>query len=336
MTRGRLLLIVLVAVVSLAASGLYLADHRRQLTATADVAPARTLDRVTVLGAPHLVFRSTTLGATYGHLSAVPLAEPSGPTVDLALGCERVYATASSGVCLSAKRGVVTTYRITTLDAGLEPTGSADLAGLPSRARISADGRLVATTTFVTGHSYAAAAFSTETVVRRDGTSLGNLEKFRISVDGRPLDASNRNVWGVTFDPDGDTFYATAASGRMTWLMRGSLSRRTLESMRTDAECPSLSPDGTKVAYKKRLGESRAGVWRLAVLDLATSAETVLAETRSVDDQVEWLDDGHLLYALPRAGTEATTSDIWRVPADGSGPPTVFLEHASSPAVVRS
>ena len=40
------------------------------------------------------------------------------------------------------------TYAVATLDAGLAPTSSDALAGLPSRARMSADGRLVATTTF--------------------------------------------------------------------------------------------------------------------------------------------------------------------------------------------
>ena len=74
--------------------------------------------------------------------------------------------------------------------------------------------------------------------------------------------------------------------------------------MRTDAECPSLSPDGTRVAYKKR-GDRATGEWRLAVLDLATGKETLLAERRSVDDQVEWLDDDRILYGLPGRGSDA-------------------------------
>ena len=108
-----------------------------------------------------------------------------------------------------------------------------------------------------------------------------------------------------------------------------------MTSLRTDAECPSLSPDQTKIAYKKRLDSKARGVWRLAVLDLRTGQESLLAEPRSVDDQVEWLDDGRLLYALSRPGSEATTSDVWVVPADGTGAPTVFIPEASSPAVVR-
>ena len=171
------------------------------------------------------------------------------------------------------------------LDSQLRPAGNAELAGLPSRVRMSADSSLVATTTFVAGHSYAQAAFSTETIVRRDGKNLGNIESWSSTVDGRPLRSVNRNFWGVTFADDDDTFYATAASGSTTWLMRGSLRAKSMVSLRTDAECPSLSPDQTKIAYKKRLDGEWREAWRLAVLDLRTGQESLLAETRSVDDQ---------------------------------------------------
>jgi Tol biopolymer transport system component len=145
----------------------------------------------------------------------------------------------------------------------------------------------------------------------------------------------DRNFWGVTFADDDNTFYATAASGSTTWLMRGSLKAKSLVSLRTDAECPSLSPDQTKIAYKKRLDSKARGVWRLAVLDLRTGQESLLAETRSVDDQVEWLDGNRLLYGVSRPGSEATTSDVWVVPADGTGSAQIFIPEASSPAVVR-
>ena len=200
---------------------------------------------------------------------------------------------------------------------------------------MSGDWSLVATTTFVGGHSYAQGSFSTETLIRRNGMNLGNIESWKATVDGRPLRSVDRNFWGVTFAKDDDTFYATAASGSTTWLMRGSIKEKSMVSLRTDAECPSLSPDQTKIAYKKRLDSKARGVWRLAVLDLRTGQESLLAETRSVDDQVEWLDGNRLLYGLSRPGSEATTSDVWVVPADGTGAPTVFIPEASSPAVVR-
>jgi hypothetical protein len=76
------------------------------------------------------------------------------------------------------------------------------------------------------------------------------------------------------------------------------------------------------------------GTWRLAVLDLATLQETLLAETENVDDQVEWLDDQHIVYQRVDPDPPPWLS-ILKVPADGSGQPEVFLPGASSPAVVR-
>jgi hypothetical protein len=250
--------------------------------------------------------------------------------------CERVYATATAGVCLTADRGVLTSYGITELDANLAPTGSSPLAGSPSRARMSRDGSLIATTSFVTGHAYSDTSFSTDTVIlRADGDVVGSIEGFSTTVDGRPLTEVDRNYWGVTFVDD-DTFYATAASSAIgkTWLVKGSISERTMTSVRTDAECPSIAPDSTRVAYKTRHGNPAPGHWNIAVLDLATGTETILAETRSVDDQVEWLDNSTVLYALPRDGSEGQ-GDVWQVPADGSGAPVILIPDATSPAVVR-
>jgi hypothetical protein len=91
-----------------------------------------------------------------------------------------------------------------------------------------------------------------------------------------------------------------------------------------NVECPSISPDNTRIAYKKWLGNR----WRLHVLDLKTMQETPLAEERPVDDQVEWLDNNRILYGM--------SPDTWVVPADGGGAPRKFLSDALSPAVVRS
>ena len=63
------------------------------------------------------------------------------------------------------------------------------------------------------------------------------------------------------------------------------------------------------------------------MLDLKTGKETQTAETRPIDDQVEWLDDQHLLY---RDG-ETT----WIVNADGSGEPRLWMKASDSPAIVR-
>lgn len=338
MTRPRLVVLSGVIAVCVALVVVYVLQVRHVGTVSAAAAPSvTTVPLGSVLAAPHLVFRNATLGSDYGKLAAVALADPGGARALGPVSCERVYATSSAGVCVTASGGIAPTYGVATLSADLAPTSSSPLAGLPSRARMSVDARLVSTTTFISGHSYAASSFSTATVIRVAGRALPNLETWTTYLpDGQRLAAANRNYWGVTFASDDDTFYATGASGTTTWLVRGSIKQRTMRALRTDAECPSLSPDGRHIAYKKRLGNPTPGVWRLASLDLTSGTETLLAETRNVDDQVEWRDNASLLYALPRTGTEATTSDIWQVPADGSGAPSVLVPYASSPAVVTA
>jgi hypothetical protein len=56
--------------------------------------------------------------------------------------------------------------------------------------------------------------------------------------------------------------------------------------------------------------------------------EKPLAEPQVVDDQVEWLDDAHVLYGL--------LGNVWIVNADGSGRPRLYLRNALSPAVVHA
>ena len=204
-----------------------------------------------------------------------------------------------------------------------------DVAGVPSRARVSSDGRYGSVTLFVAGHSYAASgSFSTQTTIidLRRGTKIADLEDFVVMRGGRQVTAIDVNFWGVTFARDSDRFYATLATGGKTYLIQGSIRARTARVIHENVECPSLSPDGTRIAFKKR-GPSKARPWRLSVLDLATMHETPLAETRSVDDQAEWLDDDHVLYGVDGA--------VWTARADGSGQPSRYIAGAGSPAVVR-
>ena len=338
-TRTKVVALVIVCVLAVGgalAYFIYAKSSTEEEIATAPLV-AQTSDLDAILAQDHVVFRSTALGETYGKLSAVSLSDPTGDRAVVDSSCERVYATATNGVCITAERGIVPKYGITELNAQLAPQSSADLAGLPSRARMSDDGSLISTTTFVTGHSYAESTFSTSTIIRRDnGDEIGNLEDFSATVDGQPFTAVDRNYWGVTFVDD-DTFYVTGASTAVgkTWLMKGSISTRTMSSLTTDAECPSISPDGTRVAFKTRNGNPAPGQWQIAVFDLSTGKRTLLPRDHSVDDQVEWLDNSTVLYALPREGTAATTTDIYRVAADGSSEPEIFIQAASSPAVVR-
>ena len=78
---------------------------------------------------------------------------------------------------------------------------------------------------------------------------------------------------------------------------------------------------------------SAAAKWRLHVLDLRTGIDVELAENRSVDDQVEWLDNTTLLYSVPREAAGAFVDDTYAVPADGTGTPKIYVSGARSPAV---
>jgi len=240
------------------------------------------------------------------------------------LACERVYYAAGRGICMGvAPSGVDYTAKI--FDANFQTLHTIDLTGLPSRARVSADGRYGAMTVFVAGDSYLgnSTSFSTRTSIldMATGNQIAQLEQFEVTKDGRPFDAVDFNFWGVTFAKDPNRFYATLATGAHHYLVEGDLAARSMRVLRDGVECPSLSPDNRQIAYKSRIGgENR---WRIHVLDVKTLADHPVAENRSIDDQVEWLDDDTLAYS---DGT-----DVYTVPADGSGEAQLLVKDATSP-----
>jgi len=327
--------IVVGVVASSTAYGLGEWHHSR---ADASRAPAVAVaDRTAIEAGPRIVFRHTGLDAEYGVVAEVSLDDPAGPRAFTGVTCDRVYARPGVATCLKTDRGVVTHYEADDLDADWKQTASEPLPGLPSRTRLSPDGTLASSTVFVNGDSYVTTGFSTRTVVRRiGGASYGDLERFTLVLDGKRVSPPDRNIWGVTFAPDDKTFYATVATGGRTYLVRGDLAARTLTTIADHVECPSLSPDGSKIAFKEaRSDRSRGSWWTPAVLDLATGKRTVLTtENRNVDDQIEWLDDDTLLYGLPREDADGVT-DVWALSTDGTTAPRLFLPDAWSPAVIR-
>jgi len=310
--------------------GLQQSDARPPQTGPA----SRAEDLAAMAARPHVLFRDTTSGANFGRLSMASLDAPNGERRSTAVTCQRLSFAGGRGLCLHLQRGVFNSYTALLLDRTLTPGQSIKLEGLPSRTRVSADGRVGATTVFVLGDDYAA-AFSTRTTLvdLASGDQIGQLEEFSTWRDGARFRAVDFNFWGVTFARDGNVFYAALRTGGLTFLVRGDLALRKLTVVRENVECPALSPDNRLLAYKKRVGPSPDS-WRLHVLDLQTNAERIVAaETRYIDDQVEWLDDRHVLYAIPRRTT--TISDVWVAAIDGAEPPRIFLPQAESPIVVR-
>lgn len=306
------------------------ADRRNQVQAGGPAVHAGPVS-LAASGGRRIVFRSMAWGPHRDELASVPAADPEGPRTASGVTCLRFYAAAGTGICLQAERGPVNdTYRALVLDAGLHTTRRVDLAGIPTRARVSPSGHLVAWTVFVGGDSYAGTNFSTRTSIldTRTGTLQSTLEEYTLTRDGKRLRAADLNYWGVTFADD-THFYATAATGGHTYLIRGDVTARTAVTLRTNVECPSLSPDGTRIAFKKRVpGLSPDAPWRLYVLDLATLRDHPTAETRNVDDQAVWLDDQTLAYSLP--GDYG--SDLYTVPATPTGTPHLLTPSALSPS----
>jgi hypothetical protein len=285
-----------------------------------------------VLRQPHLVFLTPSGGdPTQNRVTVAPLQQGATARVETGLRCSRAYFAGGHGICL----GQNLTGAGFLFDDRFQPGRTFAQPGLPSRTRVSPDGRFAASTVFVTGHSYSTPGFSTQTLITdvASGQSL-DLERLTVTKDGQRIQSPDFNFWGVTFAADGNRFYATLGTGGHSYLVEGNRPARTGRVLVDAVECPSLSPDGTRVAYKRPVpGAQRR--WRLHVLDLRTMADTALAETRSIDDQVEWLDAAHIAYGLQDEGPPPTLDvNLWTVPTDGTGHPAVYLPHATSPAVV--
>jgi hypothetical protein len=327
----------MIALVAFLVSTSYLVSARRRVTARdAIVEPAASAELLAAVAAkPHVVFVKG--DARSGRRAAIAALDDLSTPLLTPLSCERIYFSGGRGTCLNADRSSLKNYKVATFDESFRTVRTAGLPGIPSRTRVSRDGRLGAYTVFVTGDSYATAGFSTRTEILdlEHGTSLGNLEEYSVQKDGQPFKAVDFNFWGVTFTDNGAEFYATLATSGRTYLVRGKTADRTATVIAENVECPSLSPDGTKVAYKKRVSNLGFSTWRVAVLDLRSGESSVLAcEPRPIDDQVEWLDTKHLLYAMPDEKALGRTN-VWIANADGSGQSRILLADAASPSVVR-
>jgi hypothetical protein len=285
---------------------------------------AKALPEARAANRPTVLFRSL---AHRSQVVIAPAAQPSKQTLT-GLHCDRVYFAGGRGLCLKRGGGFAAGYRAEVFGPNLQVSHALGVTGIPSRARVSPDGRYGAVTLFVTGHAYSdPGSFSTQTTLidMATGAKIADLEQFTVFRAGRQVTAVDVNYWGVTFARDSDRFYATLATGGRTYLIEGSVGQRRAHVIHENVECPSLSPDGTRIAYKKRTGSASAP-WHLTVLDLATMRETPVSDARSVDDQAEWLDDAHVLYGVDGA--------VWEANA-GTGEPRRYLARADSPAAVR-
>jgi hypothetical protein len=330
---GRALALVAVAAVCAIVGGAYVA--LAALTADGTTSDARPRVVVDARGAALAPGRELLVRAVddanprlNGRLYRVALAPGEQPRQAGDLACERVHENAAgAGLCLAAERHGFD-YEGIVYGPNRRARRRFSIPGVPDRARVSPDGRYAGFTAFLSGHTYSAGvrSFATHTAIvdLRAGEPLFSLDELELTRAGEPFERADANFWGVAF-ADGDRFYATLGSGGRHYLLEGRVSTRRAQVIGERIECPSPSPDGRRIAYKRRIGKQDR--WRLHVLDLDSGRDVALAERRSIDDQPEWLDDEHVVYSDDR--------HVYAVPADGSGRPQRLVARASSPVALR-
>jgi hypothetical protein len=286
---------------------------------------------------PHLFFQSS---RAYGRIGVVKASNPGEQWILNTLECERSHFGRTGGLCLVLNRESMQPRAYAYfLDARFQPVGRLDLAGLPIRARVSPDGRLAASTVFVTGENYASEDFTTRTTLFDLSTrqAIVDLERFTVERDGKPFSNVDFNFWGVTFRRDSNRFLATLGTGGKRFLVEGDVSRRHLRVIADDVECPSLSPDERHVVFKRQ--QRRGAGWQLWAMNLDTRESWAITEDQQdIDDQVEWLDDTQVIYGMVLgSGLPEQSLSVWmtRIDPEAGKNRQFFLRSAWSPAVVR-
>lgn len=291
-----------------------------------------------------LVFVNRFAGVDYSRLAVANALQPDKRAL-VDLRCARMYIASGRGICLQGtgesdrSEGVILLF-----DEQFRETRRYFLMGIPSRARVSPDGSKAAYTIFVTGHSYTGGVgtFSTDTrIVDMERDHRVSLEDFIAYRNGERFQHIDFNYWGVTFADDANRFYATLGTQGKTYIVEGNVQTQRIEVIAEGGECPSLSPDNRSLVFKERIGGVLSAThWQLVHYDLATGQRTPLDETRSVDDQVEWLDNDTIIYSMPAGGSMAGSTvqpitELWKLDITSGAEPQLYLANAESPAVIQ-
>lgn len=295
-------------------------------------ADGRSSSRVHPAPTPFLIFRALAPPEAHGHVAILPLAAANAAPKVSSLECTRLHYAGGRGVCLVQELfGTVIRYSGYVFDRHLTRGVRVELPGVPTRVRVAPDGRRAAITTYAEEETPAHERLATDSIVvdLASGRVIADLRHFTIVDEQDALLARPVDVGSVAFSIDGDRFYAGLTTGTARYVGAGTLAGRRIKAVRAGMLSEGLSPDGARLVVKQ-LGER--GFWQLAVLDLQTGALHGLAQgSRSVDDQVDWLDPEHVLYHDNDGGR----TSLWALPTDGVTGPTLLVPDAYSGSVQR-
>ena len=279
---------------------------------------------------PFVMFRTLAADETHGRVAVIGL-RPDAMRHVSRLSCSRVHYAAGRGLCITQESNDRSTLHVAYLfDAKLEPGRRMLLDGVATRVRVAPNGRIGAITTYSEEESADGERLATRSRLfdMRSGQQLADLREFHIENRSLPPIHGPIDVSSVSFERDGDRFFATLATDEERYLVAGSVKERRLTTIRTGVASEALSPDGRRLAVKRLVPDR--GFWQLAVIDLRTWTEQDLLQgARSVDDQVEWVDDHHVMYH----DVDGESTALWMLPIDGANGPRVLLKDAYSGTV---
>jgi len=286
-----------------------------------------------------LLFCDLSTNAHQGRLATVDLNGPREHELHFydQLVCMRADFRGGNGICLHMNlNNPLSPNEAVIFDKEFRIKHVIPLAGVASRTRVSPNGEWGAVTVFTGVNSYASSRMSTKTTVIdiQTGTTLFDLEDLVVRNKGVVFKQPDFNFWGVTFTKDSRYFYATLSTGGRIYLIKANLATLQADVICENIECPSLSPDNARIAFKKRSLSGKRPTWHLAVLNLATLKETLLPEPEPIDQQVQWYDNHHVMYALPEFIVGKPVIMYTKIiAADGSSPFKKLLSNADSPVI---
>jgi hypothetical protein len=284
----------------------------------------------TPLRPPFLMFRALAPPAAHDRVAMIAIGDAKLTRAVTPLSCARVHFSGGRGLCLIEESvGTVTRHAAIVFDRSFRQRHRILLPGVPTRVRVSPDGRLAAVSTYAEEETPAGERLALESMILdlEHGGVLADLREFDVDPQG-PAIGMPRDFASVAFDADGDRFYATLSTLTNRHLVIGSVRNRRLRVIGDGFANEALSPDGRRLVVKR---VTDRGFWQLSILELPSMTEHRLEHgTRSIDDQVEWLDDESVIFH----DATGTGTGIWQLAVDGAGPELLMLD-AYSPVVVR-